>query len=192
MQASDADDPLGSIGLVSLNTSAYNRAIQALAVLLVDAVDSGASVNFLSGLTEAEAAAWWQARTELVVDGTMTVLVARDIVSAGEVDSMGGRIIGSALVVRSRNSNSPHRAEVQKVLVHSSRRRHGLGRALMLAVEAMARADGRWLLVLDTQAEPFYRSLGWQELGTMPNHSLRADGTLAPTVFFWKDLRTSG
>jgi hypothetical protein len=63
----------------------------------------------------------------------------------------------------------------------------------MDAAEAAARADGRWLLILDTQAgtaaEALYRSMGWQELGTMPNHAYRADGVLAPTTFFWKDLR---
>jgi GNAT superfamily N-acetyltransferase len=94
--------------------------------------------------------------------------------------------------MRSRNQNSPHRAEIGKVLVHRSARRRGLGRALMEAAEARARADGRWLLILDTEAgsaaDAFYRSLGWQELGTMPN---RSDGILAPTTYFWKDLRAT-
>jgi len=38
-------------------------------------------------------------------------------------------------------------------------------------------------------ADTFYRSLGWQVLGTMPNHAYRSDGRLAPTTYFWKDLR---
>jgi hypothetical protein len=63
----------------------------------------------------------------------------------------------------------------------------------MEAAEARARADGRWLLILDTEAgsaaDTFYRKLGWQVLGTMPNHAYRSDGELAPTTYFWKDLR---
>lgn len=70
----------------------------------------------------------------------------------------------------------------------------GLGCALMEAVEARARADGRWLLILDTEAgtpaDALYRSMGWQELGTMPNHAFRVDGVLAPTTYFWKNLRS--
>lgn len=175
--------PGSSVTIEALDADAYAAAVPDLAALLVDAVASGASVNFLAGLTEGEAAAWWAARIPQVADGTTTAFVAND----------DGRIVGSTLLIRSRNPNSPHRAEVAKVLVHSSARRRGVGRALMDAVEARARAEGRWLLLLDTQAataaERMYRALGWHELGTMPDHSLRTDGVLAPTVFFWKDLR---
>ncbi len=63
----------------------------------------------------------------------------------------------------------------------------------MLAAEAAARTDGHWLLILDTQvgseAEHLYRSLGWNEVGVIPYHSMLTDGTLAPAIYFWKDLR---
>jgi GNAT superfamily N-acetyltransferase len=151
--------------------------------LLVDAVEGGASVNFLAGVTIDQAATWWRDRTPLVADGTITVLVARQ----------GSDVIGSTILIRSPNQNSPHRAEVGKVIVHRSARRLGIGRQLMEACESVARADGRWMLMLDTtegsEAEAFYRALGWTAFGTMPNHALRADGVLAPTTFFWKDLR---
>ena len=108
-------------------------------------------------------------------------------------ESATGRIVGSTLLIRSRNPNSPHRAEIAKVIVHRSARRRGLGRALMEAAEAVARAEGRWLLILDTEAgsaaDALYRAMGWQVLGTMPNHAYRSDGVLAPTTYFWKDLR---
>jgi GNAT superfamily N-acetyltransferase len=127
-----------------------------------------------------------------VADGTTTVAIARRRGAAG-ADGAGDAILGSTLLVRSRNQNSPHRAEIAKVLVHRSARRRGLGRALMDAAEVRARSDGRWLLILDTEAgspaDSFYRSLGWRELGTMPNHAYRSDGVLAPTTYFWKDLR---
>ena len=63
----------------------------------------------------------------------------------------------------------------------------------MTAAEGRARADGRWMLLLDTvtgsAAENFYRTTGWQELGVMPNHAFATDGTPSATTFFWKDLR---
>ena len=173
------------IEIRALDSDGYIDAIPGLAALIVDAVAGGASVNFLAGVTERETAAWWEARIGDVGDGTITpfVAVARD----------DPRILGSTLVIRSRNQNSPHRAEIGKVLVHRSARRRGLGRALMAAAEDRARADGRWLLILDTEAgsaaDTFYRALGWQVLGTMPNHAYRSDGVLAPTTYFWKDLR---
>ena len=63
----------------------------------------------------------------------------------------------------------------------------------MAAAEMAARAERRWLLVLDTAtgspAEAFYRSLGWQEAGTIPDYALLTDGTPAPATWYWKDLR---
>jgi GNAT superfamily N-acetyltransferase len=104
-----------------------------------------------------------------------------------------GRIVGSTLLIRAPQANAPHRAEIAKVLVHRDARRRGLGRALMLAAEARARADGRWLLFLDTvtgsPADRFYRSLGWHEAGPIPNFALDPDGGLMSATYFWKDLR---
>lgn len=167
-----------------LDPAAYVAAIPALAELITDAVEGGAGVNFMAGVATDEAAGWWQGRVAQVADGTITAMVARD---------HEGAIVGCTLLIRSRNPNSQHRAEIGKVLVHRRARRQGLGRALMEAAEAEARADGRWLLVLDTvagsAADALYRSMGWRELGTMPDHSRLPDGELSPTTYFWKDLR---
>jgi hypothetical protein len=63
----------------------------------------------------------------------------------------------------------------------------------MAAAEARAIADGRWLLILDTvsdsPADAFYRSLGWQAVGIIPNHAMTPDGIPAATTYFYKDLR---
>ena len=183
-------DPTVRTEIAELAPHDYTAAIPELAALLIDAVEGGASVNFLAGVTEPEARAWWTARIPEVSDGTTTVLVARSSVEGGPGP---GPIVGSTLLTRSRNPNSPHRAEIGKVIVHRSARRRGLGRALMEAAETRALADGRWLLILDTQAgtaaDALYRSMGWQELGTMPNHAYSAAGVLSPTTYFWKDLR---
>jgi GNAT superfamily N-acetyltransferase len=179
-----------SIEISTLDLDGYLAAIPGLAALVVDAVAGGASVNFMADVTHEEAVAWWTARVADVADSTTTAFLAR--IHTADSDLTSGTIVGSTLLIRSRNANSPHRAEIGKVLVHRSARRRGLGRALMQAAEDRARADGRWLLILDTEAgspaDAFYRSLGWHELGTMPNHAYRSDGILAPTTYFWKDL----
>ena len=167
----------------ALDAASYDEAIEGLATLLVDAVDGGASVNFLDGASVADTAAWWAARSDAVASGMTTVFVARD----------GGRIVGSTLLERSRNPNSPHRAEIGKVIVHRSMRRQGLGRALMLAAEERARADGRWMLVLDTvtgsPAAALYESLGWLTVGTIPDYALDTAGEPEAATYYYKDLR---
>jgi len=172
--------------IVLLDAAGFATAVPDLAALLVEAVEGGASVNFLAGLDAATAAAWWKARTAAVADGTITALAARE----PDTDT----IVGSTLLVRATQPNGPHRAEVSKVLVHRRARRLGLARALMTAIESVALADGRWLLHLDTQtgseAEGMYRALGWQELGVMPWHSLSVDGVPTAATYFWKDLRS--
>ncbi len=167
----------------ALEAAEFDAALPALATLVIDAVDSGASVNFLAAATLEQAAEWWRRRRDDVLDGVTTVFVARD----------AGKIVGSTILERVRNQNAQHRAEIGKVIVHSAWRRRGLGRRLMAAAEERARADGRWMLLLDAEAAApaasFYRALGWNLLGVVPQHSRRPDGTLADTAFFWKALR---
>ncbi len=158
--------------------------VPALAEVLADAVDSGASVNFVQPFSVDDAVAWWSAKAADIAAGTIRPVVARQ----------DGRVVGVVLLVLSRNPNSPHRAEVMKVLVHRHARGRGVGAGLMTALEHVAREEGRWLLILDTQsgsdAERMYRRLGWREWGVVPDHSLRADGSAyLPTTFFYKDLR---
>jgi len=168
----------------AIDPASYEAAIPGLGALLKDAVDGGASVNFVAGVTAEQTEAWWAARRDGVADGSITVFVARDA---------GGRIVGSTLLERSRNSNSPHRAEIGKVIVHRSARRQGLGRALMRAAEDRARAEGRWMLVLDTvtgsPAAALYEALGWQTVGTIPGYALDVAGEPEAATYYYKDLR---
>jgi GNAT superfamily N-acetyltransferase len=171
------------IRAIDADGDAYRAAIPDLATITVDAVDGGSGVNFLAGATEAETGGWWMARAAQVESGVITVFVALD----------GDRVVGSTLIERSTNPNSPHRAEIGKVIVLRSHRRRGIGAALMRAAEERARSEGRWLLILDTvagsDAEAMYRALGWTAFGVVPNHALLPDGTPSSTTYFWKDLR---
>ena len=167
----------------ALTAEVFAAATPELGEVLADAVDSGASVNFLRPFSPAEATAWWAARSGEVARGDFRPVVAR----------VDGTIVGCAVLIPSRKQNSPHRAEVVKVLVHRRARRRGVAMALMAAIETLALADGRWLLLLDTttasDADRMYRRLGWVPFGEVPNHALTAAGELSDTTYFFKDLR---
>jgi GNAT superfamily N-acetyltransferase len=150
--------------------------------LLQDTVASGASVGFLPPLSEEDAQQYWSSVFQEVAQRTCVLFVARN----------AGHIIGSVQLALATKPNALHRAEVQKLFVLQSERRQGTGRALMQAVEQVAREWGRTLLVLDTRqgdtAEQLYRKLGYREVGVIPAYARNATGTLDGTIFFYKAL----
>jgi ribosomal protein S18 acetylase RimI-like enzyme len=155
--------------------------LRSLALLLVDAVESGAAVSFLT-VTEAQALDWWRKQFGAPASGT-NVLVARD--------DQG--IVGSVQLHPSWAPNQPHRADVAKLIVHRRARRRGLGAEMMAAVEREAANAGYRLLVLDSKrgdaGERLYRRLGWNVVGTIPRYALDTDGrTPHDTVVFYKEL----
>jgi GNAT superfamily N-acetyltransferase len=160
----------------------FGVAVPELAELLVDAVASGASVGFLPPFTAVEAEGWWRMLTDDVSAGRVLVLLLR----------VDGRAIGTAQLRLAQLPNARHRAEVAKVLVHSSARRRGHGRTLMAAVENAARKAGRHLLLLDTlsgsDAERLYARLGWTRATEIPHYAALPDGRLAATTIFFKEL----
>jgi GNAT superfamily N-acetyltransferase len=160
----------------------FRAAIPELADLLVDAVRSGASVGFLPPLSAAEAERWWWTLADDVSAGRLLVMLLR----------ADGRSLGTAQLRLAQLPNARHRAEVAKVLVHSTARRRGYGRMLMEAIETAAQNAGRRLLVLDTlsgsDAERLYTRLGWSRVAEIPGYAAIPNGRFAPTTIFYKDL----
>ena len=115
---------------------------EALADVLIDCVEGGASVSFMHPLPRAKALGFWQEALASAERGERIVLVAEDASSAA--------IAGTVQIVLNAPENQPHCAEVAKTLVHRNARRRGVGEALMRAVETAARETGKTLLVLDT------------------------------------------
>jgi GNAT superfamily N-acetyltransferase len=155
--------------------------LHALAELLIDCVDGGASVSFMHPLAPSAALAFWRGVAEGAARGQRLLFVAED----------AGRIVGTVQVVLEQPPNQPHRADVAKMLVHRSARRRGIGAALMRAAEQAARVRGKTLLVLDTasgDAERLYRRLGWEECGVIPGYALWPRGGLCDTTFFYRRL----
>ncbi|WP_437730425.1 GNAT family N-acetyltransferase [Sorangium sp. So ce1335] len=157
---------------------------EALADVLMDCVEGGASVGFMHPLPRARALAFWQNTLASAERGERVVLVAEDVESAG--------IMGTVQVVLTMPDNQPHRADVAKLQVHRRARRRGLGEALVRAAEAAAREAGRTLLVLDTvtgsDAERLYARLGWQRCGVIPGYALLPRGGLCSTTVFYREL----
>jgi ribosomal protein S18 acetylase RimI-like enzyme len=153
-------------------------ALPQLTDLLIAVVAEGASVGFLPPLARVDAQRYWSG-----VLGPDTVLL---------VAEREGRIVGTAQLHLASQANARHRAEVAKVLVDPGARRQGIGRALMQRIEEMARQAGRTLLILDTRAgdvsNGLYRSLGYVEVGEIPRYARSADGQLAATVIYYKEL----
>ncbi len=153
-----------------------------LVALLQDAVHHGSSVGFLPPLAPATAEAYWLETLDEVGQGKRVLLVSSE---AGEVK-------GSVQLALATKQNGLHRAEVQKLLVHTRFRNRGVARALMAAAEEAARAAGRTLLVLDTEqgsaAERLYEKCGYTRSGVIPRFALGADGSLITTVVFYKLL----
>jgi GNAT superfamily N-acetyltransferase len=155
--------------------------VDALAELLVDCVEGGASVSFMHPLPLARARAFWQQVAEGVARGERALLVAED--DAG--------IAGTVQLLLAQPENQPHRADLAKMLVHRRARRQGLGAALLAAAEQAARDCGKTLLVLDTasaEAERLYTRAGWQRCGSVPGYALLPHGGLCATTFFYREL----
>ena len=163
--------------------SADHAHIQALIDVLIDCVEGGFSVGFMSPLTRERAEAFWRGVLTEASEGRRLVLVAED----------DHGVCGTVQLLLDLPDNQPHRADVAKMLVHSRARRRGLGAALMRAVEAEARARRRSLLVLDAvtggDASRLYERLGWVRVGDIPDYALFPDGHYCSTTYYYRDLR---
>ena len=152
-----------------------------LAGLLIDAVDTGASVGFLRPLSREAAARYWDRVFAALGDGLM-LWVAED----------ADRVVGSVQLELCGKENGRHRGEIQKLFVLTASRGRGISRQLLETAEAAASLQGRTLLVLDTEAgspaESVYQHLGWQKAGEIPDYAANPDGHLRATAYYYKRL----
>ncbi len=154
--------------------------IEALAGILHACVADGASVGFIRPFSLDEARAYWHKVAKALAANESKLLVTR----------VDGKVAGTVQLHLAMPANGRHRAEVAKLLVHPAARRQGIGRSLMDAVERLAVAERRGLLVLDMRAgdnaERLYRALGWQTAGIIPQYALSTTGILCGTTVMFK------
>jgi GNAT superfamily N-acetyltransferase len=160
------------------------RHIAALAAVLIDCVEGGASVGFMHPLTTDRAEAFWRRIAEGVATRERVLLVAEDDYG----------ICGTTQLIVGAPENQPHRADLAKMLVHRRARHRGLAAALLRAAETTARESGKTLLVLDAvtdgDAARLYARLGWVRVGDIPHYALMPDGAPCSTTVFYRDLAT--
>jgi GNAT superfamily N-acetyltransferase len=170
------------VEIVALDAPVADAALEQLAAVLVDCVEGGASVSFMSPFSQGEALAFFRKVAGSVAAGDTVLLAAR----------LGGEIVGTVQLGLDTPPNQPHRADIKKLLVHRSARGHGVGALLMAEVEEEARRRGRWLLVLDTvpneNGHRLYLREGWTQTGLVPDYALFPDGRLCDTAIMWKRL----
>jgi acetyltransferase len=153
-----------------------------LTELIRDGVNNGAAMGFLAPLSIEEAESYWLEVIEALKTPNRLLLVALE----------DNEVIGSSQLDLASRSNSLHRAEVMKVMVHSRHRRKGIGLALMQSVEEKARELNRTTLVLDTRegdvGEDLYLKAGFIRSGIIPNFARSSDGSLHATIVMYKLL----
>lgn len=166
-----------------LGTEEAVARIEALADLLIDCVEGGASVSFMLPFAREKAVVFWRGVAGGVARKERALLVAED---------EAGRVLGTVQLIMSLPENQPHRAEVAKLLVHRDARRQGVAMRLMGAIDEVARAEGRTVLLLDAvtggDAERLYERVGWQRVGVVPKFALMPGGGYCATTFFYKHL----
>jgi GNAT superfamily N-acetyltransferase len=171
-----------TIAIRSIDAAEAARLLPGLSELLVDAVAHGASVNFMAGFTHEEATSYWMKQIAGLRGGDRIWLIAE----------RGAKLVGTVMCVFAPQPNQPFRADVSKMLVHSSERRQGIGALLLSEIEAAALAAGKTTLVLDTGAgsagDRLYRRGGWTAIGSIPDYAYTTDGRPEAATFFYKQL----
>ncbi len=168
--------------IAEIRTTPSLELFSQLVDLLQDAVQSGASIGFLAPLSTAEARNFWMAALEEVARGERVVLLATD----------GKTVIGCAQLLLTSRTNARHRAEVQKLLVHSQSQKRGLGRALLQSIEKVAGQKGRSLLLADARVggpgEQLFLRAGYNRVGAIPRYQRGPSGHFDSTAIFFRNL----
>src|SRR5215208_5688580 len=103
--------------------------VDALARVLHDCVDGGASVSYMHPFSLDDARRAMAGFTDDARDGGRMIVAA----------FAGGELVGTVQVVHAVPPNQPHRAEIAKLLVHRSARGRGVAKRLMERAEDEAR-----------------------------------------------------
>jgi GNAT superfamily N-acetyltransferase len=172
----------GQIEVRRLGVTEVREQLEALAAVLHDCVEGGASVSYMAPFSLEDARRAFDGFVAEAEQGRRLILAA----------FVGGDLVGTVQVIVGLPPNQPHRGEIAKLLVHRRARGRGIAQLLMEHAEAEARAEGKTLLVLDAvtggDAARLYARLGWTTVGVVPGFALYPDGRPCDTTYFWKAL----
>ncbi len=128
---------------------------------------------------------WWESRLDVAPDAATVVLGAFD----------SDRLAGAAGIEFETRAKARHKATLFGMMVPEAARDRGIGRALVEAALALARArDGVLLVNLtvtegNTQAQALYECCGFVAFGVEPL-AVAVDTTFLAKTHMWRDLRT--
>lgn len=175
--------PLLPLYVRLVSAAELERRLPAFVALLRETVNGGASLGFLPPLSVDDAWKYWRSLVPALRVGSRLLFA---IYSAED-------LVGSGQLVLVPWPNARHRADVQKVFVAKALNGRGVGRALMEAIHDVARHRGRSLLLLNTRrggpAEPFYKRLGYREVGVIPGYAVDAAGAAYDSLALYRSLR---
>jgi GNAT superfamily N-acetyltransferase len=122
--------------IVALSAPVEEAALDQLADVLVDCVEGGASVSFMSPFSHDQGLGFFRRVAGSVAAGDTVLLAAR----------LDGNIVGTVQLGLDTPPNQPHRADVKKMLVHRGARGRGIGALLMgrSKKKRAGAADGFW------------------------------------------------
>ncbi|ESK38743.1 hypothetical protein P256_01562 [Acinetobacter nectaris CIP 110549] len=153
-----------------------------LSDLLQNTVDGGASIGFLSPITNNEILDYWNEVNNELANGTRKLWVA----------IQNGNIVGSIQLSMVNKKNGLHRANVEKLMVASSARKQGIATLLINNLESFAKTNKLSLLVLDTRegdiSEKLYKKMGFIRVGVIPNFVVSSNGNYDGTVMYYKNI----
>src|ERR1700734_701376 len=95
-----------------LSASEASQKVEALATVLLDCVEGGASVSFMAPLSRATAESFFEKVAEGVRAGERILLAAFS----------DNKLVGTVQILTATPPNQPHRADITKLLVMRSAR----------------------------------------------------------------------
>lgn len=174
--------PIAGLAIELLDGAAATSAERRLSEILKASVDAGASVSFLPPMARERAEKFWRKVSGEAAAGKVLLLAAW----------VDGVIVGTVQLDLAMSENQPHRAELEKLLVHPDFRGRGIGRALLARAEQAALGHNRRLLCVDANAgepaEKLFREAGWTVGGRIPGYVLGPDRKPVDTLIFFKAL----
>jgi len=171
-----------SITIRQVSTLEFVAVLPELIDLFLETVNGGSPLGFLAPITRETVRDYLISLFPEVEAGSRLVLVAYH----------NNVVVGSGQLALSRRSNSPHRAELERLFVERASRGRGIGTSLMHGLHSVARQNGRTLILLNTRrgepAEAFYKGLGYREVGVIPGWTIGAEGERYDHVTLYLEL----
>ncbi|EGR2301707.1 GNAT family N-acetyltransferase [Vibrio parahaemolyticus] len=168
------------IDIKMIKASEIDTYLGDLCTLLIDCVEEGASIGFLSPLVKNDAEQYWEAVKESIKNNTTYLHIALS----------DDQLVGCVLLSCSGKANGVHRAEIEKMMVSPTARRCGIASSLLNRTESLASNLDLKLLVLDTRendvSEALYQKHAFVKVGVIPQFALSSQGDLAGTSIYYK------